>query len=191
MILILTMNNLEIKKDIDELEKKIDKLIHEYEKFFLGINNVEPIQLRNQVNQLIRKYSTTQINNVMINFKFKNLVARFLTYQEYWNRNLRLIEEGKDPKKIKRLEVEKKLFKVETKEKPNVEFNQNSDIYQSYLKISTKKSLKPLSREEFFNKIKKIQDSLKEKYGDEVKVEIKLEETEKGIKFKTIVRKKI
>jgi hypothetical protein len=185
------MSNLEIKKDIDELEKKIDKLIHEYEKFFLGINNVEPIQLRNQVNQLIRKYSTTQINNVMINFKFKNLVARFLTYQEYWNRNLRLIEEGKDPKKIKRLEVEKKLFEVETKEKPNVEFNQNSDIYQSYLEISTKKSLKPLSREEFFNKIKKIQDSLKEKYGDEVKVEIKLEETEKGIKFKTIVRKKI
>ncbi len=190
MLLILAMSNLEIKKDIDELERKVEKLIHEYDKFFLGIINVEPIQLRNQVNQLIRKYSTTHINNVMLNFKFKNLVARFLTYQEYWNRNLRLIEEGKDPKEIKRQEVKKKFFEVKTKSQIDDEFKQYSNIYKELVEISAKKGIKPLSQEEFLNKIKKLQDSVKEKYGVEAQAEIRLEETEKGIKFKTIVRKK-
>jgi len=190
MLLILTMSNLEIKKDIEELEKKIEKLIHEYDKFFLGINNVEPIQLRNQVNQLIRKYSTIQINNVMLNFKFKNLVARYLTYQEYWNRNLRLIEEGKNPKEIIRQEIKRKIFDVGTKEEPSDESNKYSNLYKSFLAMSTKKGIKPLSEEEFLNKIKKLQDSLKEKYGNNVHSEIRLEETDKGIKFKTIVRKK-
>ncbi len=182
------MANNEIKQDLDELERKIDKLKHEYEKFFLGIINIEPIQLKNEVVKLIRKYATKNINNVMLNFKYKNLTSRFLIYQEYWNRNLRLIEEGKNPKEIKRY-LPQSIYtkKEEPQQKENLDIKK---LYEAYKELLLKKGKSLPSEEAFIKKIEDLKNKVKSKYGDSAETDFKFEETETGLKIKTIVKKR-
>lgn len=190
MILILIMANDEIKQDIDELERKIDKLKHEYEKFFLGIVNVEPIQLKNEVVRLIRKYASKNINNVMLNFKYKNLTSRFLIYQEYWNRTLRLIEEGKNPKEIMRYQAKSTLVSS-TQQKHKIEEKVDyKKLYEEYKNLLSKKGKSLPSEEAFIKKIEDLKNNVKSKYGDSVETDFKFEETDKGLKIKTIIKKK-
>lgn len=190
MILILIMANDEIKQDIDELERKIDKLKHEYEKFFLGIINVEPVQLKNEVMRLIRKYATKNINNVMLNFRYKNLTSRFLIYQEYWNRNLRLIEEGKNPKEIVRYQAKSTLVNSAQQKKTAEEKFEYKKLYEEYKNLLSKKGKSLPSEEAFIKKIEDLRNNVKSKYGDSVEADFKFEETEKGLKIKTIIKKK-
>jgi hypothetical protein len=184
------MANDEIKQDIDELERKIDKLKHEYDKFFLGIINIEPTQLKNEVTKLIRKYATKKINNVMLNFRYKNLTSRFLIYQEYWNRNLRLIEEGKSPKDIIRYQPKSTFINKPTAEQKTDDKSNIKTLYEEYSKLFSRKGQSPPSEEDFLKKIQNLKENIKSKYGENVETEFKFEETDKGIKIKTTVRKK-
>lgn len=195
------MNKLEIKKDLDELEKKIEQLKIEYEKFFLGITNVEPYQLKNAVQQLIKKYATkaNQFNNVMLLFRYRNLTARFLTYQEYWNRILRLIEEGKNPKDYRRLLSPhlgtQSTFSSKTKDsEKEMEEIENVDkyekLYNEYASLLKGQGKEPPPLDAFKNTIKKYEENIKKKYGDNVEADFTFENRDGTLKVKTVVKKK-
>jgi len=187
------MNKSEIKHDLDELEKKIEQLKVDYEKFFVGITNVEPIPLKNQIQQIIKKYATkaNQINNVMLVFRYRNLTARFLTYQEYWNRILRLIEEGKNPKDYRKLLAgyQQTITKVE-KEKEKEETDRYKILYNEYLTLLKKKGKEPPTLDAFKNTIQKYEQTIKSKYGEDAEANFSFEETEGTVKIKTLIKKK-
>lgn len=84
-----------IADDLIVLEKKLTELIAKYDQYFIGFEKREPVQLQGEVERLVRQYFSTPINNTMYKHKYQTLVARFNTYREYWNRILRLIEDGK------------------------------------------------------------------------------------------------
>lgn len=84
-----------IAEDLTLLECRLGDLIARYEQYFIGLEKREPLQLLNEVEVLVRRYTGMTINNTMYKHKFAMLVARLNTYRERWNRNLRLMEEGK------------------------------------------------------------------------------------------------
>lgn len=84
-----------IAEDLPQLESLLVNLITRYEQYFIGLEKREPLQLFCEVEQMVRRYAHTPINNTMYKHKYTMLVARFNTYREHWNRILRLIEEGK------------------------------------------------------------------------------------------------
>lgn len=77
------------------LDQKLNELISRYEKYFIGLEKREPLQLLGEVEQLVRRYSGVPINNTMYKHRFTMLVARLNTYREHWNRILKLMEEGR------------------------------------------------------------------------------------------------
>lgn len=81
--------------DLLRLENLLNELITRYEQYFIGFEKREPLQLRGEVEKLIRSYVGVPINNTMYKHRYGTLMARFNTYREHWNRTLRLIEEGK------------------------------------------------------------------------------------------------
>src|SRR6185369_6778592 len=83
-----------IAEDLPQLEGMLGSLITRYEQYFIGLEKREPLQLMSEVEQMVRRYANTPINNTMYKHKFTMLVARFNTYREHWNRILRLIEDG-------------------------------------------------------------------------------------------------
>ena len=77
------------------LDQKLKDLISRYELYFTGLEKREPLQLRGEVEALVRRYSGVPINNTMYKHRFNMLTARLNTYREHWNRILKLMEEGR------------------------------------------------------------------------------------------------
>lgn len=84
-----------IPEDIAQFEQGLNELIIKYEQYFLGLEKREPLRLLETVERLARKYANVKIVNTMLNFKYNSLVSRLNSYRQYWNRILRLMEEGK------------------------------------------------------------------------------------------------
>lgn len=84
-----------IAEDIILLDQKLNQLITRYEQYFIGLEKREPLQLLDDVEKMVRRYTGVPINNTMYKHRFNMLVARFNTYREHWNRILRLMEEGR------------------------------------------------------------------------------------------------
>jgi len=84
-----------IAEDLFILEARLKELVTSYEQYFIGIEKREPLKLLEEVEKMVRRYATTPINNTMYKHRYNNLVARFNTYRQHWNRILREIEEGR------------------------------------------------------------------------------------------------
>ena len=84
-----------IAEDLIILESRLKELITSYDQYFIGLDKREPIKQLEELEKLIRRYATTPINNTMYKHRYNNLVARFNTYRQHWNRIVREIEEGR------------------------------------------------------------------------------------------------
>lgn len=84
-----------IAEDVALLDQKLSGLITKYEQYFIGLEKREPLQLLDEVEKLVRRYSSVPINNTMYKHRFTMLVARLNTYREHWNRILKLMEDGR------------------------------------------------------------------------------------------------
>lgn len=84
-----------IAEELTQLENQLGDLIARYEQYFIGLEKREPLQLLNEVEKMVRRYTGVTINNTMYKHRFAMLVARFNTYRERWNRILRMMEEGR------------------------------------------------------------------------------------------------
>ncbi|WP_298267131.1 MXAN_5187 C-terminal domain-containing protein [Geobacter sp.] len=84
-----------IPEDIAQFEQGLNELIIKYEQYFLGLEKREPLRLLETVERLARKYANVKIVNTMLSFKYNSLISRLNSYRQYWNRILRLMEEGR------------------------------------------------------------------------------------------------
>lgn len=73
---------------------KLNQLKVAYEQYFMGMERIAPLKLHDEVAAIIRKYSGQVINNTALKFRYNSLVARYNSYQTYWNRVMKQIEEG-------------------------------------------------------------------------------------------------
>ena len=79
---------------LDELNEAIDQLRHAYEKYFAGIDRLEPQRDRQKVKRMINRLRAKRFNNTASRFRFQSLQARIVTFESHWNRICRQIEEG-------------------------------------------------------------------------------------------------
>jgi hypothetical protein len=83
---------------LDELEQRMFVLKIDYEKYFSGIEKIEPLREREELRRMVRDLLEEQIRNSTLRFRFQTLRARFQSLELYWTRNLVLIERGTHPK---------------------------------------------------------------------------------------------
>ncbi len=84
----------ELNALLDELEARIEALKIQYERYFLGLEKLEPLAERKGVERMVRHLQTAQTKNTAIRFRTRSLNQRFISYQSYWNRICRQIEAG-------------------------------------------------------------------------------------------------
>lgn len=84
-----------IAEDLQIAETRLKELITRYDQYFMGLEKREPLKLLDEFEKLIRRYANTSITNTMHKHRYNNLVARFSSYRQHWNRILREIEEGR------------------------------------------------------------------------------------------------
>jgi len=83
---------------LDELEQALFVLKIQYEKYFNGIEAMEPVRYRENTQRLVRMMLRESISNTRQRYRFQQLRARFNTIDLYLRRNLVQIERGTHPK---------------------------------------------------------------------------------------------
>ena len=84
----------EVDQALEELESRIERLKALYEQYFMGIEKLEPLVPRKDVDRRIQILRREQIRNTAQRFKFQTLVQRYNSFQQYWARVAREIEQG-------------------------------------------------------------------------------------------------
>jgi len=84
----------EIDVSLDELENRLDRLRSLYEQYFLGIEKIEPGVARKDVDRRFWLLRRVQIRNTARRFRLQVLIQRYNTFQQYWARICREIENG-------------------------------------------------------------------------------------------------
>src|SRR5580700_7160164 len=70
--------------------------------YFMGIEKIEPAVARKDVDRRFYVLRRTQIRNTALRFRFLNVLLRYNTYQTYWMRITRKIEEGTYKRDVRR-----------------------------------------------------------------------------------------
>ena len=80
--------------ELDAIDDAINHLRIAYEKYFAGIDRMEPVDERKRVKQILRRLQGVQTANTAKRFRIQQAQARMVTFEQHWNRICRQIEEG-------------------------------------------------------------------------------------------------
>jgi len=79
---------------LTDVENRVDRLRALYEQYFQGIERLEPLIPKKEVERRIARLRKTPTRNTALRFRTNQLIQKYTTYQTYWIRVARQIEEG-------------------------------------------------------------------------------------------------
>ncbi|MCC6874472.1 MAG: hypothetical protein IT378_09235 [Sandaracinaceae bacterium] len=79
---------------LHDAEVKLKRLKALYEQWFQGIERMEPLVPRKDLDRLFAMMNKEKPRNTAARFRLSQLQATYVTYQAYWQRIVRQIEEG-------------------------------------------------------------------------------------------------
>lgn len=85
----------EVENELMIIENELRSLIVAYEQYFMGVDKFEPAKERQILNLRMRRLVNHYIPQVDLRFRLQTLTGRLQSYSSYWDRTLRLIEEGR------------------------------------------------------------------------------------------------
>jgi len=97
------INPEELDELLSGLEKLLDRTKVLYEQYFMGIQKVAPMQLHRDIERKVRELMQAQIRNTSLRFRFTTISQKFGSYNTYWKRTLREIEQGKYVRELVRV----------------------------------------------------------------------------------------
>ncbi len=92
-----------IGRELAEIEQEIKELTILFEQYFAGIEKREPIKKREAVAKRLRRFVNRRIIQTDLRFRYQTLASRFHSYNTYWDRILRLIDEGRYDRQVAKL----------------------------------------------------------------------------------------
>ncbi len=84
-----------LAKELDDIQQELKELEVLYEQYFAGLERREPQNRRTLMARRLRQFTNRKIVWTDLKFRYQNLATRFMTYGQYWDRILRLMDEGK------------------------------------------------------------------------------------------------
>lgn len=90
--------DISLNAQLDEMEQRISLLKMQYEKYFTGLEKIEPLKDREALKREVRDLLADPMKNPAQRFRFQQIKARLQSYELYWTRNLVQMERGTHPK---------------------------------------------------------------------------------------------
>lgn len=85
----------DIQRDLELLTSELHRLEVEYNLFFTGRLSRPPWETRRRVDTIIRRWDRGYIETGVDRFRFSTLQARYSTFTDLWDREMRAREEGR------------------------------------------------------------------------------------------------
>lgn len=83
-----------IEELLDTVDKTLDRVKVLYEQYFLGIQKQPPTHLHTDAERKLRDLAHIQIRNTALRYRFAMIQQKMGSYNSYWRRTLRQIENG-------------------------------------------------------------------------------------------------
>jgi len=83
------------EKELEELETRLGRLRVLYDQYFMGIEKMEPLALRSLIEKSMLRSKIPSRGTTGMKFHYRSLQQKFSSYTGYWDRIVRLIEEGR------------------------------------------------------------------------------------------------
>jgi hypothetical protein len=83
-----------IEELLDHCDTTLDRVKTLYEQYFLGIQKQPPSHLHTDVERKLRELQQIQIRNTAMRYRFATIQQKLGSYNNYWRRTLRQIENG-------------------------------------------------------------------------------------------------
>ncbi len=84
----------QVEELLDTVDKTLDRLKTLYEQYFLGIQKQAPSFIHSDVERKLRDLTQINIRNTGLRYRLATLQQKFGSYNSYWRRTLRQIENG-------------------------------------------------------------------------------------------------
>jgi len=88
------MDNKQYEMVLEDAEVRLDRLKSLYEQWFQGIERLEPLIPRKNLDRQVALLRRDKPRNTGLRFRFQVLIQRYTAYITYWQRTARQIEEG-------------------------------------------------------------------------------------------------
>ena len=79
---------------LDTVDTSLERVKTLYEQYFLGIQKQPPTFLHNDIERKLRDLTQLQIRNTGLRYRLATIQQKFGSYNSYWRRTLRQIENG-------------------------------------------------------------------------------------------------
>lgn len=84
----------ELEEQLDGVDQTMDRLKTLYEQYFMGIQKQAPSFIHNDVERKLRDLQQLNMRNTGLRYRLATLQQKFGSYNSYWRRTLRQIENG-------------------------------------------------------------------------------------------------
>ena len=157
----------QIMELLNQLEDELKRLEIAYEQYFIGVEKRAPENERTKLTKLFRKMVGKYIPQTDLKFRLRGLTSRFNSYCGYWDRILRLIEEGKYERHTSRMQqrpLEDTPAEKEPAPKPAEPILDS--LYNQLVDAHDGCQMKSPSREQVAWFLEKQEAAIKQRFGD-------------------------
>ncbi len=84
-----------LEEELTDLRGRIERLRVLYQQYFMGMERIPPLVQREQLERRVRESALNDVRRAAVKFRFQSLIQRLRTYEVYWDRLQRDIEEGR------------------------------------------------------------------------------------------------
>lgn len=84
-----------MERELQELSAMVEQLRVKYDRYFMGLDRIPPEKLRAALDREFRVSKLQTTHKTALRFQFETIRNRMTTYKRYWDRILRMIEEGR------------------------------------------------------------------------------------------------
>ena len=160
-----------IDKILSEIQLEMKELEIRYEQYFAGVEKREPQRSRTDLARRIRHFTNRPIFQTDIKFRYQGLASRFYSYSQYWDRILRLMDEGKYHRHLSNKPAVPKLAdlpKPQVHETPSPSGNEADSLLAALVEARQKcgQNGPAPSREKVNQFLAAQKQKVQEKYGD-------------------------
>ncbi|MEO8846631.1 MAG: MXAN_5187 C-terminal domain-containing protein [Kofleriaceae bacterium] len=93
----------DVEELLDMAEQAIERLKTLYEQYFMGIQKQAPSFIHNDLERKLRDLAQMQLRNTGLRYRLATLQQKFGSYNSYWRRTLRQIENGTYARQLQKI----------------------------------------------------------------------------------------
>jgi len=93
----------DIEEALEILDKMLDRVKALYEQYFLGIQKQPPTFIHADLERKLRDLAAIQIRNTGLRYRYATMQQKYGSYNTYWRRTLRQIENGTYARSLQKL----------------------------------------------------------------------------------------